>query len=209
MQTAGRRRRYAPRLPPEERREQLLDVTLKLIVSNGYGAVSMEAVAREAGITKPVVYDAFGNRGELLRALLEREEQRALSALGAVLPLPTGDADPDEVIVEGIEAFLHAVAADENSWRVILLPAEGTPDVVREHVDAGRRSVSHRLRDLVAWGIEQRGGPEGIDVELVADSILVLGERAAQLVLTEPDRYPPERFATFVRGLVSLLPRVG
>ncbi len=55
------RRPYAPRLPPEQRREQLLDAALCLIVERGYAGVSIEAVARIAGITRPVVYDHFPN----------------------------------------------------------------------------------------------------------------------------------------------------
>src|SRR4051812_18096989 len=56
MPTASSRRRYAPRVPAAERREQVLDAALVLIDRDGYGAVTMEAVAREIGVTKPVVY---------------------------------------------------------------------------------------------------------------------------------------------------------
>ncbi len=79
-------RRYAPRLPPEERREQLLDATLALIAEKGYESVSMEGIARKAGVTKPVVYDLFGSLADLLEALLEREEERALLQLAELLP---------------------------------------------------------------------------------------------------------------------------
>src|SRR3954470_6739518 len=125
------RRRYAPRVPAGERREQVLDAGLALIERDGYGAVTMEAVARETGVTKPVVYDVFDNRGELLRALLEREEQRAFAALAEVIPaLPQG-GDPDELLPSALGAFLDAVRAQPDPWRLILLPVEGTPEVVR------------------------------------------------------------------------------
>ena len=48
-----RRRRYAPRMAPEQRREQLIDAALDVILERGYGGVSIEAIAREAGITRP------------------------------------------------------------------------------------------------------------------------------------------------------------
>jgi AcrR family transcriptional regulator len=60
-----------PRMPIEVRREQVLDVALKLIVEKGYAAATMEAVAREADLAKPRVYSAYPGRGPLLRALLE------------------------------------------------------------------------------------------------------------------------------------------
>ena len=77
------RRQYAPRMPPEQRREQLLDAALGVIVEQGYSGVSIEAIARTAGVTRPVVYDHFPNLGRLLQALIEREEHYALRAARA------------------------------------------------------------------------------------------------------------------------------
>src|SRR4030088_2214244 len=80
------RRRYAPRMPPEERREQLIDAALEVILEQGYSGVSIEAIARVAGVTRPVVYDHFPNLGRLLHALIEREERYALAQLEQVVP---------------------------------------------------------------------------------------------------------------------------
>ena len=54
MSTAPRRP-YAPRLPPEERRTQLLDAALAIVAEQGVSAVSIEAIARRADVTRPVV----------------------------------------------------------------------------------------------------------------------------------------------------------
>lgn len=201
------RRRYAPRVPAQERREQVLDAALALIGRDGYGAVTMEAVAREVGVTKPVVYDVFDNRGELLRGLLEREEQRAFAALATVVPALPPDCDPDELLAEALGAFLAAVLDQPERWRVILLPVEGTPEEVRRHVEQGRRQILERLEELVARGVELRGGPEWADGELLARAILGLGEETARLVLTQPERFPPERIVAAVRGLLGDLSR--
>jgi AcrR family transcriptional regulator len=80
------RRRYAPRMPPEQRREQLIDAALGVILEQGYSGVSMEAVAKAAGVTRPVVYDHFPNLARLLHALVEREERYALEQLEAIIP---------------------------------------------------------------------------------------------------------------------------
>jgi AcrR family transcriptional regulator len=207
MATAPRRR-YAPRMPPEERREQLLDAALALIVERGYGGVTMEGIARAAGVTKPVVYDLFGSLGRLLVALHEREEERAFSDLAQVLPSLPLDSDPDQLLVEGLVAFLATVAANPDRWRLILLPSDGTPEVVREHIAQGRTQVLRQLESLVAWGLEQRGGPLGLDVELASRTIMALGEGAARLVLTEPGRFPPDRFRSFAAIVLEGLPRL-
>src|SRR5579862_9090485 len=83
---AKARRRYAPRMPPAQRREQLIDAALEVILAHGYGGVSIEAVARAAGVTRPVVYDHFPDLARLLHALVEREERYSLEQLEAVVP---------------------------------------------------------------------------------------------------------------------------
>ncbi len=195
-------------MPAEQRREQLLDATLGLIAAKGYAGVSMEAVARAAGVSKPVVYDLFPDRGALLRALLEREEARALATLATVTPEPpAAGADPDDLLVDGVVAFLRAVADNPTPWRLILTPVEGTPRAAREHVERGRRAFGAQLEQLVAWGVRERGGPPGVDVELAAQAILALGEQSARLVITEPQRFDPERVGRFVSGLLRAVGR--
>src|SRR5690349_15950896 len=92
------RRPYAPRLPAEQRREQLLDAALGVILEQGYSGVSIEAVARAAGVTRPVVYDHFPNLGRLLYALIEREERYAIEQLEDVVPSDPGDLHPGTVL---------------------------------------------------------------------------------------------------------------
>ncbi len=59
----------------------------------------------------------------------------------------------------------------------------------------------------MAWGVQARGGPEGVDVELAAQAILALGEQSARLVLDEPERFDPDRVGRFVRGLLRAVGR--
>src|SRR5258708_3655562 len=132
------RRRYAARMPPEDRRQQLLDAALGVILDHGYAGVSIEAIARSAGVTRPVVYDHFPNLGRLLGALLEREEQSALAQLAAVVPADPGAEDPVQVLARGVGRFLDVVASRPATWRLILLPPEGTPEVGRPRVEATR-----------------------------------------------------------------------
>ena len=61
------------RLSPEKRKKQLLDTASAMIVSAGLQSFTMEALAREAGVTPPLVYNYFSNRPELLQALLSQE----------------------------------------------------------------------------------------------------------------------------------------
>ena len=80
------RRKYAPRLPPEQRREQLLDAAMTVLGDCQLHELSMEAVAEAAGVGKPVLYTVFRTRAELVSALLSREHQRGLEQVLAGMP---------------------------------------------------------------------------------------------------------------------------
>jgi len=192
-------------MPPEQRREQLIDAALSVIVEQGYGGVSIEAIARRAGVTRPVVYDHFPNLGRLLHALVEREERYALAQLEAVVPSDPGDHDPLELLASGVRRFLEAVVSRPETWRIILLPLEGTPTIVREHVETNRRRILGRIERLVGWAIDRRGLPSDLDIELAARAIRDLGEEAGRMALTDPERYSPARYERFVQSVMRLL----
>ena len=53
-------------------RDKILNHATKLFFADGYGATSMEAVAKKAGMTKRTLYARFANKAELFRAVVER-----------------------------------------------------------------------------------------------------------------------------------------
>ena len=200
--TARPRRKYSPRLPREERREQVMDAALALIADRGFGAVSMEAVAREADIAKTVVYDAFGNQENLLRALFEREQERALGAIASAVPTaPMGD-DPIALLVASLITMLEAIRANPATWRLILLPADGAPPELRAVVERHRRMLASQLEPLVEWGLRDQG-LDRLDPELTSYTIVGMCENAARLMLTQPRRFTPRRLADFAADLLA------
>ncbi|MBV9680352.1 MAG: TetR/AcrR family transcriptional regulator [Solirubrobacterales bacterium] len=203
--TARHRRPYAPRLPPEQRREQLIDAALEVILERGYARISIEAIARAAGITRPVVYDHFADLNRLLHAVVEREERISLDQLAEVVPDEPGDQAPRELLARGVSRFLDAVMSRPATWRIILLPLEGTPPIVRQHVEAGRTEVLARIQRLLQWALDRRQLPRELDVELTARAIRDWSEQAGRMVLTDPERYPPERYERYAHQFLDLL----
>ncbi len=216
MLTVGRdagaqKRPYAARLPAPQRREQLLDAALRVALDRGFHAVTVDGVAKASGVTRPVVYGLFADRGALLAGLLDRAEQRALDHLVRVFPDVPADldeVDPDDLLVRGLTAYLSAIREDPDNWRVILLPPEGAPAEMQERITAQRRLMLGRLRELCAWGLSRRGGP-AVDVDLFARAVLTLAEGAARLLLVDPDRWSVEQFTSFAgTALAALAPSV-
>lgn len=60
-------------MSPAARREQILDSAVVYIVERGLSTFTLENVALQAGVSKPLVYKYFAKREDLLKALLERE----------------------------------------------------------------------------------------------------------------------------------------
>jgi AcrR family transcriptional regulator len=193
-------------MPPEQRREQLLDAALSVILELGYSGVSIEAVARAAGVTRPVVYDHFPNLARLLHALVEREERIALEQLDRVVPNDIGAVHPVELLTGGVRRFLDAVSSRPATWRIILLPLEGTPELVRQHVELNRTQTLERIERIVRSTLQRRTElPDDLDVELTARAIRDLGEQAGRMALTDPERYPPERYERFAETVMALV----
>jgi AcrR family transcriptional regulator len=194
-------------MAPSERREQVLDAALQVIVEQGYEGVSIEAIARAAGVTRPVIYDHFSNLGALLEALIGREERIALGQLSRVLPEPelTQSADPVTLFGSGVRRFLEAVASRPPTWRIILLPLDGTPAIVRQHVETNRAAIRERLELLVRWGVGDGPAASELDFELAARSLMTLAEEAGRRALTDLERFSPERYEAF---FVSVLGRL-
>jgi AcrR family transcriptional regulator len=198
------RRPYAARLPREERREQLLDAALDVIGRDGYAGVSIDAIAREAGVTRPVVYSAFENLADLLYTLLDRQEQRALGQLMDAMPADAGDQRPQDVLVATTRRLIETVTGDPQTWRPILLAHEGTPAAVRERIESDRALVRKRIEGLVAALTAE--GP-ALDAEITAHAILAVAEHFGRLLVERPDLFDAERLVAALESLLAALPR--
>ena len=66
-------KKRAQRMSPDKRREQIMDSAVALIVSRGLSSCTLEVVAAEARISKPLIYKYFLRLEDLFKALVERE----------------------------------------------------------------------------------------------------------------------------------------
>jgi AcrR family transcriptional regulator len=100
-----------------ERRGQILDAAERVVRRDGTAA-SMSAIAREAGITKPVVYRHFGDRDGLYQALAERQTQALLDAIRAALRSKADDRRGRAAAA--IDAYLRVIEREPQLYRFLL-----------------------------------------------------------------------------------------
>lgn len=192
------------RMSAPERREQLLDTAKAIVSRDGFHGASIEAVAREAGITRPIVYGHFTDLAGLLEALVDREGARALAQLATILPEDLGDGDPSEPLLGALRGYLEAVHSDPATWRLVLMPQEGAPKRLHEHITRGRTAIVAQLARAVGPGFGPGG--ESPDPELTARMLSAFADEAARLLLTDPERYPVDRIIAHARWVLRQLP---
>ena len=193
-----RNRPYAARMAPKQRREQLLDAVLQVIVEQGVHKVTMDSVAKQAGVTRPVVYGLFDDANQLLRASLDREQQGALAQLADVLPAGPVD-NPRAAITAVLEKYLRAVTKQPERWRAIYTLVDSSTPVFRKRLERGQRAFIESLERLV----RSAAPDDDTDVEVLAQMFYALMWHAGRLALAEPRAFPPERLTAFAEQFIE------
>lgn len=189
----------------DARRSGFLAAATTVIRRDGAGA-SMEAIAREAGVTKPILYRVFGDRDGLLEAVggvfadaLVRDLAEALGR----------DADPKAMLTRAIESYVALIDADLQMYRfltermstVTASPLGGFVEQIARSVAV---TIGERLREAGAdsgaaepwafgivgmvhlagdWWVERRTMPRERLVQYLVD---LLWDGLGDLAPTEP-----------------------
>jgi AcrR family transcriptional regulator len=116
----------ALRLSPDERREQILSVALTHFSREHYEAVSMRAIAAEAGVTRELVYHYFPGKELLLEAVLRRAAETLLAVTA-----PDPGLSLQENLEHALDAFLD-YSVRSGDLRDLYAPGSVAPQLVRQ-----------------------------------------------------------------------------
>jgi AcrR family transcriptional regulator len=186
-------RARAAHLGPELRRPLVLDAALPLFARDGYEAVSMQAIADAAAVSKPVLYSCYASKEELFDELMAREERKLWHMVEDSVPTPGALGDKEDLLHFGLAALLRAVVEAPDAFRVIYLQRHG-----ETRIEQGRRHWEQRMGEvLAAWTLL----PDR-ESALMGRMLVALAELGFRVLLEEPGQWEPDALAAYLAGVV-------
>src|SRR2546429_4171744 len=134
------------RLRAADRRAQLLEVARRVFGNSGFHGVSMDDVAKEAGVTKPILYDHFPSKKELYLELLDADLETLHDAVKRALASPKGNR---ERIRESFQAYFDFVDEQADGFRLLMQETVGAERDFRERVARTRDQILGEVADLI------------------------------------------------------------
>ncbi len=106
------------RTPPAERRDQLLLVARRIFADKGFQATTMDDIAKEAGFTKPILYQYFDSKVELYREIVNQTAEKLMSSLRAGVDAAV---TPRAKIEVAFRVYFEMVVSETDAFRILFL----------------------------------------------------------------------------------------
>ena len=158
--------------------EQTLLAAHALFAERGYAAVKMDDIAGSVGVTKPLLYNYFGNKERLYITCMER----AGDSLTATVTEAVGaTASPGEALGAGVRSFFSFLDSDRAAWAVLFdetLPRSG--DVADRVAEYRGDLVELVSSSMVAQLPQQSRDAARIEIEALSTALLGAAEALAR-----------------------------
>jgi len=164
---AGRRK-----LPRADRERQMLQVAARVFGRRGYHAASMDEIARDCGVTKPMLYAYFGSKDGLYLATVDRMGATVVAAVEQLL----AERDPGRRLRLGVDVILRFIEQDRHGWAVLYAEGLGEGPVAK-HVARYRDRIVQAAAITLADAAPGRASREA---EPYAVGLLGAGEALAR-----------------------------
>ena len=158
--------------------EQTLLAAHGLFAERGYAAVKMDEIAASVGVTKPLLYNYFGNKEQLYITCMERAGD---SLTATVAEAVANSANPGEALGAGVRSFFAFLDSDRAAWAVLFdetLPRGGEiADRVADYRGAIVELVSG---SMLAQLPQEKRDAARIEIEALSTALLAAAEALAR-----------------------------
>lgn len=177
------------RMPAEQRRRQLMDVARDVFAEKGFHATSMDDIAGQAGVTKPVLYQHFDSKralyvellGEMGNELLERLVEATVEA-----------GTMHERVNAGFRAYFRFVASNASAFKLLFGAAVRNDDEFAQVVGRVINNAGDAITTLIDAPMpdEQR--------RIIAHALVGMAEATSRQALLTGEEFDPDALATWV-----------
>jgi AcrR family transcriptional regulator len=158
--------------------EQTLEAAHSLFAERGYAAVTMDEIAAAIGVTKPLLYNYFGNKERLYISCMERSGDRLIATIAEAV---SETANPGDALGAGVRAFFAFLDSDRSAWAVLFdetLPHGGE---VFDRVASYRGQIVELVSaSLLAQLPERSRKAAKVEVEALSTALLGASEALAR-----------------------------
>src|SRR3954470_2814410 len=189
------------RMRASDRREQILDIAHAIVDAEGFHAATINRIAADAGVTRTVIYQQFGELSRLFIALVDREADRARRQFEAAIA-QTGE-DGTDAFAGTFGGVLRAADAHPAGWRLSLVPPQGAPPELHERLAAAQALVRAYIVNVLLTIDSDLPDPE-----YTARIVNAAGDELLRLRLANPQEATTERLLAQASRL-SLALRAG
>jgi AcrR family transcriptional regulator len=178
-------------VPRAVREQQLLELAEGLFAERGYAGASMDELARRAGVTKPVVYELFGNKEGLFGACVDRSIERLSTEIAAAVH---AEDEPEARVRAGGLAFIRFAAGNRVAFDLMSMGGS-----FAEKARAVRESQAELVRGLMAEMAAEGTDPR--ELEIAAYAVNAAYEGVAHWMWAHPE-VDIERIADWIAELL-------
>lgn len=176
----------------------MLDAAVQMFSVNGYHETSMDAIAAQAQISKPMLYLYYGSKEDLFGACLNREMSRFIEAVRDSIDVTQS---PRDLLRNTIVSFLRYIDENRASWIVMYTQATSS-QAFAQTVREGREQIIELVAGLVRSGT--REPMTDAEIEMTAVALVGAGEAVANRLSTgetDVDEAAEMMINLFWRGL--------
>lgn len=167
----------------KEKRRLILDAALKLFAQNGYHAGTMAKVAREAGVSKGLIYNYFKNKKDLLNALM-------LDATEDIMQF--FDPNHDGILTEEeffffLEKLKESISANRRHWHfyISVITQNHVAELIEQHPELNKNNYAQMLSNFF-----EQCGFENPEAEMFLFSMTLKGTLITYIL--SPEAFPLE-----------------
>lgn len=174
-------------MPRREREEQMLEAAGRLFAARGYAAVSMDDIAADVGVSKPMLYNYFGSKQGLYIAYIERAGRELLNRMRQA---EDAGRSAEQRLRSGVDAFFGYVDEHRDGWAVLYKEAASQGGPFAAEVAALRaqiRSIVNGLFAEAAAGGRSHSRRARATTEPLAEAFVGAGEALANWWLAHPE----------------------